>query len=142
MDAAVAPARAARTSRQQLFRILAVVVGCVALVLGAQDWQRIRATRAIGVSATVDPIASYTKRRSRGSTTYSADFSFKTSAGDTVHRRRTFPSALLADFENSRPVTVVYDPRNPSDFVFEKESASWIPFAMGAGFLVAALVFL
>lgn len=136
------PKRPARTGRQKLFRLLAVGVGCAALVLGGQDWQRIRATRANGLTAVVDPIASYTKRRSRGSTTYSADFSFVTSSGDRVQRRRPFPQALLADFEHERPVRIAYDPRNPSDFVFEKESVSWMPFLVGAGFLAAAFAFL
>jgi hypothetical protein len=47
------------------------------------------------------------------------------STGNVVTRRRSFPEELLADFRSGTPVKVIYDPTDPSEFVFEKEKPSW-----------------
>jgi hypothetical protein len=39
-------------------------------------------------------------------------------------------------------VKVFYDPNNPSEFVFEKETAPWAMILGGVGTAVAALVFI
>jgi hypothetical protein len=131
-----------RTLRQTIFRVLALVAGIAALIIGAQEFRSISHTKAVGMQAVLDPIKGYTERHSRHSTTYTADFSFKTKDGQAVSRKRSFPKELIADFENGRPVNILYDPKNPSDFVFEKESASWWGVGMGAAFIVAAVFFL
>jgi hypothetical protein len=138
----VPTAKQPRTGRQVAFRVLAVVVGVAFIIFGIQERLALRHTRSGGMAAVVDPIDGYSKRRSKGLTTYSAEFTFKTATGQVVVKRRTFPEELIKDFEQRRPVKVVYDPRSPSDFVFEKESASWIPPLVGTAFIVAALFFL
>ncbi len=90
----------------------------------------------------VEPIVVYTERSRRGSKTYSADFNFTTDKGEKIQRRQTFPGELLTDFENATPVTVRYDPKSPSDFIFEMEEAPLLPYLMGIGFIVAAFVFI
>ncbi|RQP25319.1 DUF3592 domain-containing protein [Piscinibacter terrae] len=131
-----------RTLRQTIFRVLAVVIGIAALIFGFQERREISHLKAIGVSAVVDPIKGYTERHSRGGTTYSAQFSFKTTDGQAISRKRQFPKEVLTDFENGRPVNIRYDPKNPSEFVFEKETASWWTVVMGVGFVVAAIFFM
>lgn len=127
--------------RPLLFSILALIAAIGSIGIGAQEYMALSKVRSVGVAAEVEPITDYTRRKRRGSETYSAEFTFTTEEGREVSKRRPFPKELLADFENGEPVTVLYDPRSPSRFVFEKESASWTPFLMGGGFLLVSLFF-
>jgi Protein of unknown function (DUF3592) len=133
-----AATRQPRTGRQILFCALAILVGLAFLVLGFKERNAINRTRAVGAAAVVEPIKDYTVSKSKGSSTYSASFTFKTESGQAISKRRPFPEELLSDFERGRDVKVLYDPKNPSDFVFEKESASWLPMLVGVAFLVGA----
>ena len=126
-------------SRNLLFAVLGIVAGLVFFVTGVKERSALSRTKAVGVAAVVEPVANYTKRRSSGSTTYTAEFTFKTDTGSVVTRRRSFPEELLADFRSGTPVKVIYDPRDPSEFVFEKEKPSWFLILAGSGFLVASL---
>ena len=54
---------------------------------------------------------------------------------------QSFPSELVADFEAQIPVKVLYDPSNPSEFVFEKETASWFLVVSGIAFVVSVFLF-
>ena len=85
----------------------------------------------------VDPISTYSK----GKSFYSAQFSFTTDQGEKVSRYRSFPSELLADFESGRPVIVLYDPKKPEDFIFEKEKMPWVMVLGGIVFAILALLF-
>jgi Protein of unknown function (DUF3592) len=128
--------------RPLLFSILALIAAIGSIGIGAQEYMELSSIRSVGVVAEVEPITDYTRRKRRGSEVYSAQFRFTTAEGREVGKRRPFPKELLADFENGAPVKVLYDPRSPSRFVFEKESASWTAFLMGGGFLlVSAFLF-
>jgi Protein of unknown function (DUF3592) len=127
--------------RPLLFSILALIAAIGSIGIGAQEYMALSKVRSVGVAAEVEPITDYTRRKSRGSETYSAEFTFTTEEGREVSKRRPFPKELLADFENGEPVIVLYDPRSPSRFVFEKESAEWTPFLMGGGFLLVSAFF-
>jgi hypothetical protein len=128
--------------RTLMFRALAIIVGIASLVIGFQERSRIAHLREVGKSAVVEPIVDYTERTSRGSKTYSANFIFTTDKGQRIERRHTFPGELLTDFENGTPVSVIYNPDGPADFMFESEEASLLPYLMGIGFIVAAFVFI
>jgi Protein of unknown function (DUF3592) len=125
--------------RRKLFKTLAILVGIGIATFGIQERMAISHLKKVGISATVDPIESYKRVKSKGSTTFSAEFHFKTEAGQDMSRRRPFPEELIQDFNSGVPVKIFYDPKNPSDFVFDKETASWLPFGMSAGFIVAAI---
>lgn len=88
------------------------------------------------------PIDGYTRTKSRGSTTYTAQFTFKTESGQVISLKRSFPEELLADFKNGTPVKVMYDPRDPTNFVWENEQGSWWPVGLGVGMLAAAALLL
>lgn len=128
--------------RTLMFRGLAIFAGVASLVIGYQERSRLDHLRQAGVAAVVDPITDYTERSRRGSKTYSAEFTFTTEAGQKIQRRQPFPGELLADFENGTPVIVRYDPSSPSDFMFEADEGSLLPYLMGVGFIVAAFVFI
>jgi Protein of unknown function (DUF3592) len=127
-------------SRSTLFGVLSILVGVVALVIVAQEWLKTSRVKSTGVAAVVQAPRDYTERKSRGSTTYSAEFTFKTQTGDVVTMRRQFPGELRSDFRAGNPVKIFYDPRNPSNFVFEKEGFPWFATLVGIGFLVVGPV--
>ena len=127
--------------RPILFSVLALIASLGSFWVGADEYQKYSHLRSVGVEAEVEPITDYTRRKKRGSVTYSADFTFTTEEGHEVSKRRPFPEELLQDFENGEPVIVLYDPRSPTNFMFDKESAEWTPFLMGGGFLIVALFF-
>ena len=127
--------------RPIVFSVLALIAALGSIGIGAQEYMALSKVRSVGIAAEVEPITDYTRRKRRGSETYSAEFTFTTDEGREISKRRPFPQELLQDFENGEPVTVLYDPRNPSNFVFEKESASWTPFLMGGGFLLVSAFF-
>ena len=98
--------------------------------------------RKAGAVAVVEPVTSYTERRKKGSTTYSATFNFKTTDGRRITQNHSFNSDVLTDLKSNTPVRVLYDPQNPHEFIFEKQTFSMWIFAVGAGLIVAALFFL
>jgi len=126
--------------RTLMFRIVAVVIGLASLYFGFQERTRISHLRSAGLSAQVEPIQDYTQHSSRGSDTYTAEFNFTTDQGMKIRRRHSFPEALIADFQNDIPVMVRYDPKDPSEFMFESEEAPIWPYLFGIGFIVAAFV--
>lgn len=87
-----------RTGRQVLVRVLALLVGLVFIVFGVKERLAMSHIRSVGIGAVVEPIENYTTRKSKGFTTYSATFNFKTAAGQAVSRRRPFPEELAAIF--------------------------------------------
>lgn len=127
--------------RKTIFRLLAIVAGATMLAIGFQEKAAIDHVQSVGKVAVVEPVDSYTRRKSKGMDTYSADFTFTTEDGRVIKKRRPFPELLLADFQNGVPVKVLYDPANPADFVFEKEQPDWLPMGMGAAFIIGAIFF-
>ncbi|MFZ6780777.1 DUF3592 domain-containing protein [Undibacterium sp. Ji83W] len=120
-----------------LFKILGVVAGIAFMAAGFSERSSIAHMKSIGKPAVVDPISNYTKRKS----IYTAEFSFTTEKGEKITAKHSFPSELVADFEAGRPVSVLYDPSHPHEFIFEKEKASWYMVLGGIAFAIAALLF-
>jgi hypothetical protein len=126
-------------TRSIIYKILAVVVGIAGLYAGISERTHMSHVKKVGEIAVVDPIDRYTERKG----TYSASFTFTTKTGQKIARTQSFPKLLIKDFESGVPVKVVYDPRSPSDFVFEKDSPdTWVWVVGSIGFVVAALIFL
>ena len=121
--------------RNVLFGILSIIAGLVFVVMGVKERSSLARTKASGITAIVQPPVKYETRTRRGSTTYSAEFTFRTNDGGVVTRKRSFPEELLSDFRSGKPVKVFYDPKNPREFAFEKEEQSWLSILMGLGFL-------
>lgn len=124
--------------RSTIFKILGVIVGIFFVYTGITERSNLNRVKSIGKAATVQPIQRYTKRR----TIYSAEFTFMTEGGQQVTQTRSFPEELIKDFESGTPVRILYNPANPREFVFEKETPSWFPAVFGVGIAVAAFVFL
>lgn len=120
-----------------VFKVLGVIAGLTFMGAGFSERSSLAHLKSIGKPAVVDPISNYTKRKSG----YSAEFTFTTEKGEKITRNRSFPSELVADFEAGRPVSVLYDPSHPQEFVFEKETPSWYMVFGGIAFAIAALVF-
>ncbi len=130
-----------RSVVQWFLKVGGVLAGIAVLVISWQEYSELNRVRKIGVTAVVEPITSYTERKSRGSRTYSATFNFTTAEGRRVTRNHQFDSDVLEDLKKNVPVKVFYDPKNPSEFVFEKQTFSkWI-FALGFGLIIAAIIF-
>ena len=130
------------SGRSVLFKILGVTVGVVLAGYGIVDRQSLSRLKRTGEAAVVEPISKYTERTSKGVKTYTAEFHFKTAAGREVVQNHSFPEEVLTDFKARTPVKVLYDPRDPYTFVFEKEEPSWFLVLAGVGIAIAALVFL
>jgi hypothetical protein len=124
--------------RSVIFKVLGVIVGLVFMVAGLEERSSISRIKSFGTTATVNPIDRYTQRKR----IYTANFSFKTSTGQAVSAGKSFPKELIDDFKTGRPVKVFYNPNNPNEFVFEKETTPWTMTLGGVGIAVAALIFI
>ncbi len=124
-------------TKSLLYKALGVIAGVAFVIAGLNQRSEINRIKASGKTAVVQPIDGYTKRKS----TYTAEFTFVTDKGVTVTKKQSFPEALVKDFEARAPVNVVYNPDNPNEFVFEKETPSWFLVIAGIGLAVGALVF-
>lgn len=125
------------TARSIVVKALGVIIGLVFVVFGFQERSSITRVKSMGHSAMLQPIGGYTIQKKRGSTTYMAEFSFRTDAGRQVKTKRSFPEEVLPDLQRNNPVKVFYDPSDPTHFVFEKESPSWA--LVGIGVAIAAI---
>jgi hypothetical protein len=123
--------------RSKIFKVIGVIVGLFFAYSGFSERSNLNHIRSVGKIAIVQPIDSYTKRKS----IYSAEFTFITEGGEKVTQRHSFPQELLKDFDSRTPVRVIYNPSNPREFIFEKESASWLTVVTGLGIAIAALIF-
>ena len=130
-----------RNQRSYLFKILGVIAGLVFAGYGLVDRQSTTRLKRVGEPATVRPIQNYTAHKQRGRTNYMATFNYKTATGSEVNRAKSFPEEVLKEFEAGRPVKIFYDPRNPSEFVFEKEDPGWLLVVGGVVIGVLALAF-
>jgi hypothetical protein len=127
-------------TRKFLLKILAIAAGLVFIVAGIGENHRISRLKRFGTSATVIPPDSYTDHSKNGVHTFTAEISFKLPGGKPVHASHSVPSEAIDAMKANRPVTVFYDGRDPTDFVFEQDSGSWWPPLFGAAFIVFAFV--
>lgn len=123
-----------------LIKLLGVLVGLAFVVFGFNERSSLNRIKKLGRPAIVEPIATYTEFKKSGSSTYTAEFHFKTDTGREIVQKHSFPSELIADFKSGVPVRVFYMPNDPSNFVFEKEQASWLLVIVGGVLAVAALL--
>jgi hypothetical protein len=124
-------------TKSMLKKAAGVIVGIVFVVMGFNQRSDIARIKSHGKVVAVKPIDGYTKRKS----TYTAEFTFVTEEGRTITKKQSFPSELVKDFESNTPVDVVYNPADPSEFVFEKEKPEWFLIIAGVGLAVGALIF-
>lgn len=111
------------------------LLGATLIYTAATESLHLVHVRAVGKAAVVEPIEQYTRHRVRKVTTFSALIGFTTERGEHVQRERTFPNELLADFEAGHPVTVLYDPAQPTQFVFARDDWPWFEIITGLGLL-------
>lgn len=107
---------------------------------GLKDRSEVTSIQKRGKVATVEPIANYTEFKQSGSSTYTAEFHFKTDDGREVVQKHSFPEEVLADFKAGKPVQIAYLPSDPSAFVFAQERPGWGLVIGGVVLLVAALL--
>ncbi|MCZ8219226.1 MAG: hypothetical protein O9337_07405 [Acidovorax sp.] len=134
-----------KPSRQQgklLFKILGVLAGIVFIAFGMQERSELSRTLKIGKHAVVEPITQYTEFKKSGSSTYTAEFRFKTEGGQQMVVKHSFPEEVLAEFKANRPVEIAYLPNDPSSFVFVKQASSWTLVLVGGALALAALLLL
>ena len=134
-----------KPSRQQgklFFKILGVLAGIVFIAFGMQERSELSRTLKIGKHAVVEPITQYTEFKKSGSSTYTAEFRFKTDSGQQMVVKHSFPEEVLAEFKANRPVEIAYMPNDPSNFVFVKQSSSWTLVLVGGALALAALLLL
>ena len=123
-----------------LYACLAAVAGIVFIGAGIGENRHVSRLKRFGTAAVVIPPGKYMDHSKNGSHTYTADISFKTAEGSPVTVSHSLPSEALEAMKANRPVTVYYNPRDASDFVFEQDSTNyWMP-ALGVCCLVAAAV--
>ena len=122
-----------------LYAILAFLIGGFFLYTGVQERMTISKLKKVGERVEVETPDGYTEHKKSGSTTYTAEFKYQTKGGQPVQKKKSFPKELIADFENGTPVYLLYDPANPSEFVFEKEEPEWFLILFGVVFMAGAV---
>ncbi|WP_431096483.1 hypothetical protein [Polaromonas aquatica] len=123
-----------------LFGVLGVIVGAVFLRAQASGDSELRLVMANGKTAVVEPIKEYKSFSRSGQTIYTAELKFRTDTGQAMTIKRSFPEAVLKDFEAGRPVNIYYMPGNPSQVGFAQEAGGssflkWV----GWFFVIASL---
>ena len=121
------------------YKVAAVLIGLVFIGAGISENRHISRLKRFGSPAEVIPPESYTDHSHSGSHTYTAEISFKTTAGELVKVKHAMPEAALDSMKARQPVTIYYDPRDPSDFVFAQDETDWWMPLLGGGFIVAAV---
>ena len=129
-------------NKKFIYKILAIVAGLVFIGAGFSENHRISRLKRFGATATVIAPDTYTDRSHNGVHTYTADIAFKLPNGDTVHANHSVPSEAIDAMKANKPVTIYYDTRDPSEFVFEQDSSNWWMPALGVGFVIGAFVLL
>lgn len=128
-------------TKRIIYKVLGVCAGLAFIIFGFKERSHISRLHAIGKVAVVEPIAGYTEHKSRGNSTYTAEFHFTTEKGTKIVKKQSFPEELLPDFNAQQPVKVLYNPNNESDFIFERQQASWFLILGGLALAAAALLF-
>lgn len=123
-----------------LYKVLGVLAALVLIGYGFKDRSDITSIQKHGQLATVEPISNYTEFKQSGSSTYTAEFHFKTVDGRDIVQKHSFPEDVLADFKAGRPVHIYYLANDPGTFVFSSEKPGWGLVIGGGVLLVAALL--
>jgi hypothetical protein len=123
-----------------LFKILGALVGVVFLIAGFNERSELSSLHKRGKRAVVEPIGQFQEFKKSGSSTYTAEFRFKTEDGRQMAVKHSFPEEVLADFKAGKPVEIIYQPSDPNNFVFANQKASWTLVAIGVAIFLAALV--
>lgn len=129
-----------RSHGKVLFKLLGAFAALVFIGYGLKDRSEVTSIQKRGKTATVEPIGKYTEFKQSGSSTYTAEFHFKTEDGRDVTQKHSFPEEVLADFKAGKPVQIVYLANDPSTFVFASEKPGWTLVVVGVVLLVAALL--
>jgi hypothetical protein len=129
-----------RSHGKVLFKLLGALAALVFIGYGLKDRSEVTSVQKRGKLATVDPIGEYTEFKQRGSSTYTAEFHFKTEDGRDIVQKHSFPEEVLADFKAGKSVQIVYLQSDPSTFVFAGEKPGWGLVIGGVVLLVAALL--
>ena len=123
-----------------LFKVLGTIAALAFIGYGFKDRSEITNIQKHGTRATVEPIADYTEFKQGGSSTFTAEFHFKTEDGRDIVQKRSFPEEVLIDFNAGKPVQIFYLPNDPGTFVFAAEKPGWGLVIGGFVFLGAALL--
>ncbi|MBD9394549.1 DUF3592 domain-containing protein [Acidovorax sp. ACV01] len=123
-----------------LYKLLGAIVGLFLIISGFNERSALSSVQKHGKRAIVDSISQYTEFRKGGSSTYTAEFRFKTEDGRQITMKHSFPEEVLAGFKASKPVEVVYLPSDPNTFVFAHQKASWTLVSIGTAIFLAALL--
>ncbi len=129
-----------RTYGKVLFKFLGALAALAFIGYALKDRSEITSIQEHGKIAVVAPIGDYSVFKRGGSSTYTAEFHFKTEDGREIVQKRSFPEEVLSDFQAGKPVEIVYLPNDPNTFVFAREKAGWGLVIGGGAFLVAALL--
>jgi len=129
-----------RSHGKVLFKLLGALAALVFIGYGLKERSEVTSVQKRGKLVTVEPIANYTEFKQSGSSTYTAEFHFKTEDGREMVQKHSFPEEVLADFKAGKPVQIVYLPNDPSNFVFAREKPGWGLVIGGVVLLVAALL--
>ena len=129
-----------RSHGKILFKLLGAIAALVFIGYGFKDRSEITSIQKRGKTATVGPISNYTQFKQSGSSTYTAEFHFKTEDGRRIVQKHSFPEEVLADFKAGKPVQIVYLPNDPSTFLFANQKPGWMLVVIGSVLLVAALL--
>ena len=128
--------------RKILYKILAVIAGVTLIGVGLNENHHISRLKRFGSTAVVIPPDSYIDHTQNGSHTYTGDIKFKTADGGEVTEKHSIPAAALEAMKAGQEVTVYYDPRQATDFVFSQESPDYVVPVAGVALIIGALVFL
>ena len=129
-----------RSHGKILFKLLGALAALAFIGYGFKDRSEVTSIQKRGKIATVEPIEKYTEFKKSGSSTFTAEFHFKTEDGRDIVQKHSFPEEVLSDFKVGKPVQIVYLPNDPSTFVFAREKPGWTLVIVGAILLVAALL--
>jgi hypothetical protein len=130
----------ARPHGKVLYKLLGSLAALAFIVYGFKDRSEITGIQKRGKVATVEPIGAYNEFKQGGSSTYTAEFHFKTEDGREMVLKHSFPEEVLADFKAGKPVQIVYMPNDPSTFVFARDKPGWGLVIGGFAFLLAVLL--
>jgi hypothetical protein len=130
----------AKQNGKLLFNVLGVFAALVFLGYGLKERSEITSIQKRGKLATVEPPANYNEFKKGGSSTYTAEFRFRTEDGREIVKKQSFPEEVLSDFKAGKSVQVFYLPNDPSTFVFANEKPGWALVIGGVVFLVAVLL--
>jgi len=126
-------------TKQLLFKILGIVAGLVFIVAGISANHHLSRLKRFGTSAEVIPPDSYTDHNHNGSHTFTGQIRFKLADGGEITRNHSIPEKALDSMKAGQPVTVLYDPRDPTDFVFTQEESEYWMALLGVGMILGAL---